>query len=497
MELFTKQEAPLLLALGKLNYTNPFAPERLELEEIILGRPTAPERRVWNMHDGVRGTREDVQQLAGLAEHWACELRKRAGMPGVKFDAGMREAAEEVAIYHLFEKYRQPMTSQVLEKPGERFFACYDDFVRDFHYFLNVPGRKSAPIYTPERTFAVYFQIHRAFHFIFDFLIGGTLEAGQLRAGVWQSIFTVDIHRYHRALYDRMREINTLVTGESGTGKEVLARAVALSQYIPFDPKSRSFAIAFPECFMPVHLSALPQTLLESALFGHSKGAYTGALADREGYLEACHPCGAVMLDEIGEISPETQVKLLRVLQNRRFQRLGDNVEREFAGKVIAATNRDLAGACAAGEFRYDLYYRLCSDVLTTVPLRELIGGSLRELERFVEVTAGRLVGEEEARRFHPEAMEWIKNNLGPSYSWPGNVRELEQCVRNILIRGSYTPTAAGGGEGLFDQFDCTANEFLARYVQSVRRRSGSVSAAAKILDLDRRTVDRYLREEE
>ena len=498
MKLYTEAEAPLLRAIGKLNYTNPFTPERLELEEIILGRPPAPERRVWNMHDGLRGTREAVAELGRLVEHWALELRRRADAPGVELDARARDIAEPVVIYHLFEKYRAEMTGQMLRNPEETRFDCYEKFAADFDHFLSRPGRRLRCSYDPERTFAIYFQIHRAFHHIFDFIIGGTLEAGKLRAGIWQSLFTVDIYRYHRALYDRMQEINTLITGESGTGKELVARAIALSQYIPFDAKSRKFRTAYPDCFRPVHLSALPQTMLESELFGHRKGAYTGALADRIGYLEACDPSDAVLLDEIGEINAEVQVKLLRVLQTRRFQRLGDNAEREFAGKIIAATNRDLAGACREGVFRHDLYYRLCSDVIRTVPLRDLTGGEPGELEKFVDITAARLLGEEEAKRFVPEAMEWIVRNLGSAYPWPGNVRELEQCVRNLVIRGCYTPGDAqqSGGtelENALGRCGLTAEELMRLYVKVAVRRSGSRLKAAGQLGLDRRTVARYL----
>ena len=302
------------------------------------------------------------------------------------------------------------------------------------------------------------------------------------------------------ALVDRAgpSRATVLITGESGTGKELVARAIALSQYIPFDAKSRKFRTAYPDCFRPVHLSALPQTMLESELFGHRKGAYTGALADRIGYLEACDPSDAVLLDEIGEINAEVQVKLLRVLQTRRFQRLGDNAEREFAGKIIAATNRDLAGACREGVFRHDLYYRLCSDVIRTVPLRDLTGGEPGELEKFVDITAARLLGEEEAKRFVPEAMEWIVRNLGSAYPWPGNVRELEQCVRNLVIRGCYTPGDAqqSGGtelENALGRCGLTAEELMRLYVKVAVRRSGSRLKAAGQLGLDRRTVARYL----
>ena len=213
-------------------------------------------------------------------------------------------------------------------------------------------------------------------------------------------------------------------------------------------------------------------------------------------------PSDAVLLDEIGEINAEVQVKLLRVLQTRRFQRLGDNAEREFSGKIIAATNRDLARACREGKFRNDLYYRLCSDTIETVPLRDLTGGSPAELEKFVDILAGRLLGEEESKRFLPEAMEWIIRHLGAEYPWPGNVRELEQCVRNLVIRGSYTPAPPAESaenaerpelERLLSRCTLSADELLRTYVGLVRRRAGSCVKAAEQLKLDRRTVAKYL----
>src|SRR5262249_24983322 len=155
------------------------------------------------------------------------------------------------------------------------------------------------------------------------------------------------------ALQERMRDIPTLITGPSGTGKERVAEAIGRSLYIPFDGKKEEFKIAFPNAkkkvdafdflkgFLPVNLAALPPTLIESELFGTVKGAFNDAI-DRVGRLEECPEHGAVFLDEIGELSPEIQVKLLRVLQTRRFQRVGENEDKLFLGKIIAATNRDL-----------------------------------------------------------------------------------------------------------------------------------------------------------
>ena len=126
-------------------------------------------------------------------------------------------------------------------------------------------------------------------------------------------------------------DATVLITGESGTGKELVARAIAMARYIPFDAKSKSFVSDYTQSFYPLNLSALSPTLIESELFGHRRGAFTGALEDRAGWLETCPPLGTVFLDEIGELDPTIQVKLLRVLQTRRFQRLGAYPHRNVA----------------------------------------------------------------------------------------------------------------------------------------------------------------------
>src|SRR5437879_1939822 len=178
------------------------------------------------------------------------------------------------------------------------------------------------------------------------------------------------MRRYRRGLYDRMGDVTTLVVGPSGTGKELIARAIALSRFIPFDARTSRFTEDFA-LFHPLNLSALAPTLIESELFGHHRGAFTGALQDRIGWLEKCGPCGTVFLDEIGDVDAGIQVKLLRVLQSRTFERLGETTPRQFRGKIIAATNRDLAAEIQAGRFRAAFYYRLCADIVATPPLAE------------------------------------------------------------------------------------------------------------------------------
>jgi DNA-binding NtrC family response regulator len=238
-----------------------------------------------------------------------------------------------------------------------------------------------------------------------------------------------------------MRDFPTLITGPSGTGKELVAQAIGRSLYIPFDPAKD--ALDFLKAYNPVNLSALPPLLIEAELFGHVKGAFAGAVRDRIGRLEECPEHGAVFLDEIGELTAEIQVKLLRVLQARRFQRVGANEDKKFLGKIIAATNRDLAAEMQAGRFREDFYYRLCADQIRTPSLREQLADRPEDLPLMVEFVCRLVVGEEAAVGFAREVVGWIEQHLR-GYTWPGNFRELEQCVRSYTIRKEYHPVRPG-----------------------------------------------------
>jgi two-component system response regulator HydG len=210
-----------------------------------------------------------------------------------------------------------------------------------------------------------------------------------------------------------------LITGESGSGKERVARLV----------HDESMRATGP--FVAVNCGAITETLLESELFGHARGAFTGATQDRPGLFEAANR-GTLLLDEVGEVSPGMQVKLLRTLQEREIRRVGENKSRKVDVRVLAATNRDLAHGVADGDFRQDLYYRLKVVELHVPPLRERRDDVL-PLARVLLADAGvrmkrKIVG------LAPDAADQL---LG--YPWPGNVRELENAMERAvaLARGS------------------------------------------------------------
>src|SRR5882762_4781872 len=226
-----------------------------------------------------------------------------------------------------------------------------------------------------------------------------------------------------------------LLTGESGTGKEIVARLIHRGSRRARGP------------FVALNCAALPENLLESELFGHEKGAFTGAVAARPGRLEQAAG-GVLFLDEVGEMTPAVQAKLLRVLQEREFQRLGATRPMKADVRIVAATNRDLESALARGQFREDLYYRLRVFEIRLPPLRERREDILPMAEAFLE-EIGSAVGRP-AAGIARDAHEALL-----SYHWPGNARELRNALERAtilcdggLITVEHLPIGVGGPGG-------------------------------------------------
>jgi len=491
MALFTAETAKIAEAITALNFTNPFLEERGRLERLALGSVYRERGAVWSVRHGADANAQNIGAIKAMAEKLVEDAFKAASQASAPPSEQESTLYANLVVYVLFERYHERFTGA----PGN--FSFYNAYERDFNRLLHgVPGLADTN-YAADKVFAVFYQGHRAFTHIFEHLAGTSMPVARLRATVWESIFTRDIRRYYRSLHNRMGDVATLITGPSGAGKELVARAIALARFIPFDPKKAAFVESPADHFYPLHLSAMPATLVASELFGHRKGAFTGAVHDRAGWLELCSPCGSVFLDEIGEIDQEIQVKLLRVLQDRTFQRLGDSSTQPFRGKIISATNRDLGEEISQGRFRPDLYYRLCSDMILVPSLREQLLDTPSELGRLIHFLAVKIAGPEEADWLADETARWVKAKLGDDYDWPGNVRELEQCVRNVMLHGSYVPPPRPGGGGTgaaalaAEMASCSldADELLQRYCRIVHAKTGSYSETARLLGLDRRTV--------
>ncbi|MEC7945919.1 MAG: sigma 54-interacting transcriptional regulator [Myxococcota bacterium] len=276
-------------------------------------------------------------------------------------------------------------------------------------------------------------------------------------------------------------DTTVLLRGESGTGKELVADAVQRAS-------GRSRAP-----FIKVNCAALPDTIIESELFGHERGAFTGAVQQRKGRFELAHG-GTLFLDEIGDLSAQTQIKLLRVLQQRTFERVGGNRTVSVDVRVIAATSRDLEAMMAEGTFRADLYYRLNVFPIHLPPLRERKADILLLADHFVE----------RFNRRHGRAVRRISTgaiDLLVAYHWPGNVRELENNIeRAVLVaqddvlHGHHLPptlqTAESSGtvseEGLAAQLDALEHDLIVDALKSAR---GNMARAARRLGITERIM--------
>ena len=490
MEFMSQQERSFAEAVARLVYCNPFLPERIVHEREALGSDYIDSDIVWHKVD--RQGHPNVEKINHRAQALVDKLAARQ-REGATVKPNEKRAYEDLAVYLLYNRYQRAFLDYIREpEKGTGPVPFYKSFREDAIRYLGPPGNLP-PHFDPAHLFACSYQIRRAFHYIFAHIIGGSMPAARLRARVWQSIFTHDLRRYRRALYNRMGDIATLITGPSGTGKELVANAIGLSQYIPFSPAGQNFACRAEASFFPLNLTALSPTLIESELFGHRRGAFTGALTDRTGWLELCQASGSVFLDEVGDVDASIQVKLLRVLQNRVFQRLGETRDRVFRGKFIAATNRELDQEMASGKFREDFYYRLCSDIIVTPSLAEQLADMPGALDDLIHYITVKVAGASEA----PALVKQVKSHVGQhftKYNWPGNVRELEQCVRNIMIHGEYHPRVTKPGRkkdlsGIFATGELTGEELLREYVTHIYHLTGSYQETARRLQMDRRTV--------
>lgn len=270
-----------------------------------------------------------------------------------------------------------------------------------------------------------------------------------------------------------LSDISVLISGESGTGKELVAHAI----------HQKSLRRGHP--FVIVNCGAIPEALLESELFGHEKGAFTGAYAQKKGKFELAHT-GTLFLDEIGELVPSLQVKLLRFLQDRKIERVGSNEQREVDVRIIAATNRDLRKEIEKRDFREDLYYRLNVAPLTIPPLRERKEDILPLAHYFLRKHCP-----ENRRSFLPLSPEAEQKLF--SYSWPGNVRELENVINRAVV---LAPDLVLKPNDFGFHADRPAQDVNLKYARKVMeadyvrralfRNSGIISRAAKDLGISR-----------
>jgi DNA-binding NtrC family response regulator len=350
---------------------------------------------------------------------------------------------------------------------------------------------------TAVRILELFYQIRRGHSAVQLRLVGRGPSMRRVREELWNALFTRDIRRYERYLWSRMEDFSTLLVGETGSGKGEAASALGRAAFIPYDDQRELFRERVSEMFVPVHLSEFSETLIESELFGHKRGAFTGAIDHHRGVLARAKPHGIVFLDEIGEVALPVQVKLLRVLQDRAFTPVGGREPERFLGRVVAATHQSFAALREEGRMRDDFFYRLCTNIIELPSLRTRIAENAEELPRLIEHLVTRVVGEA-SEPLAREVASVITRDLGAGYPFPGNVRELEQCVRRVLLTG--TCAAHTGGTKAthvltqaLSTLSLSAEQLLQQYCAALYQRSPSYVEVARITGLDRRTVKKHV----
>ena len=475
----TTADRDFFAILADVVFGNPFTPQRDQL--IVRLAPEVP-----------LGQREAfARAVEPRLEPWL-----RGGAAALqKLSAEDRRLVEPGILYVRYQRCVPQLDAHIENQAGQSGAPLAVPFADAAIAELE----RSFPEERAARFFAFFFQLRRAFYFIERSLAGQCESMRKFREALWNNVFTHDMRGYEAALWNRMEDFSTLLLGETGTGKGSAAAAIGRSEFIPYLPEQRRFATNFAESFIAINLSQFPETLIESELFGHRKGAFTGAIEHHQGVFERCDAHGALFLDEIGEVSIPIQIKLLQVLQERTFTPIGGHEKKRFPGRVIAATNRPLAALRRDGRFRDDFFYRLCSDVIEVPTLRQRIAESPAELEQLVRLLVARVSGAQ-APELVASVLEALESGLPRGYAWPGNVRELEQAVRRVLLTGRYAaepaPTAQSEDEALIEKLragELTAEQILARYCALLYRRLGTYAEVARRTGLDPRTSRKYI----
>ncbi|BHH85501.1 sigma 54-interacting transcriptional regulator [Desulforhopalus sp. 52FAK] len=466
-----------------------------KINEAAFANPFGAQREIVDLEiSGMKETSSNEAILEKLMVDVGTRIERYKGK-NVDLDSEERMLLRYGVLFytfHLFcDSYDEHITRQV--KQGEQPVEVR--FAKDVLQLLQEYGfsKKEAL-----KFFSFFFQLRRGFYFISG-IIGNSPSVKNLRQALWNNIFTYDVSLYERFLWNRMEDFSTIILGKTGTGKGMAAAAIGRSGHIPFDEKKGCFADSFSKTFLSINLSQYSEHLVESELFGHTKGSFTGATGNHLGVFSRCSPYGAIFLDEIGEVSVTLQIKLLQVIQERLFSPVGSHETHKFQGRVIAATNQPLEKLRAEGTFRDDFYYRLCSDTIYLPSLKKRLDEYPGELKEILTAMLGRILGHS-SKALTREITEQIHRSVPPDYNWPGNIRELEQCVRQMLLKRSYTWEVSQETRERVTEFQqhfmegrFSANQMLSSYCTHLYQIHKTYEKVAQLTQLDRRTVKRYI----
>lgn len=480
----TSQEREFLTLISHATFANPFSDERVRLDLKISGlSPKTPRSR-------------QVESVAARVTGLLDRLDKTGKNTIRLFTGEDRYLTQNAFLFEVFHQFIDSFDQLILTQIRDQDASCPVTFAKDT---LQRLARRGFTQPDANRFFAMFYQLRRAYYFIDHALIGRSPSMKQLRLNLWNNVFTHDIRWYEKYLWNRMDDFSTLLLGETGTGKGAAGAAIGRSGFIPFDEEKMCFKESFMRSFIAINLSQFPEALIESELFGHRKGAFTGAIEAHEGVFARCSPHSAIFLDEIGEVSIPIQIKLLHVLQEREFSPVGSHRRQRFHGRVIAASNKSTDDLRQKKLLRDDFYYRLCSDVIVVPSLRERLREEPAELDDMLDHIIRQMIGEESAE-LRGLVRKGISRDLGPDYPWPGNVRELEQCTRRILLTCRYEGDHKSVAQDLrtkltqgIETGEYTTQALLNDYCRLLYQRYGTYEEVARRSGLDRRTAKKYI----
>jgi len=480
----TDSERSFCEDVAQMVYTNPFGPERSALEDSLAScAATSPGEQT-----STRAIRAALEKVQSMQDEGRANIQHYSGED--------RRIVTYLLLFAMYHRLLREMENHI-EKQSQT-----PDSILEF-----LPARKAIEWmiqwgfekHNAYTFLSLAFQLKRAHYFIGRTLVGDSTSMARLRTGLWQNIFTNDVRLYESTLKDRMEDFSTLILGQTGSGKGAVAAALGRAGFIPYDAKMDRFSENFASSFISINLSQYPENLIESELFGHKKGAFTGAIDRHQGVFSRSSRYGALFLDEIGDASLPIQCKLLQVLQERQYSPVGSHARERFNGRIIAATNKDIDQLRHDGSFRDDFYYRLCSDLIQVPTLHQRFQENPDEQEDMICHVTQSILGEE-----CPELVDIVSSRIASSvpkdYSWPGNVRELEQCVRSILLTERYTPQELTQKDDLLGRLkqsvqtgSYTAQGLLSDYCKLLHERHNTYEEVARRTGLDRRTVKKHI----
>ncbi len=478
------EEKTFFSLVNKAVLANPFSDERVDIDLNIVGLFPGVSREKL-LEETIGEVRKRIQQL---------DEEGRGSL--AQFSGKDRDIMMISFLFDFFHFYLEQFDILIKEQIRVGDTPVKVPFAKEALSVLNKKGFTEEEIL---HFFALCYQLRRAFYFIDRGLVGQSPCMKRLRESLWNNVFTYDLDLYNQYLWNRMEDFSTLILGETGTGKGAAANAIGRSGFIPYNKEKQCFEESFTRSFISLNLSQFSENLIESELFGHKKGAFTGAVVEHKGVLSRCSPCGSIFLDEIGEVSIPMQIKLLKVLEERAFYPVGSHLEQRFEGRIIAATNRSIDQIRNKGNMRDDFYYRLCSDIIVVPLLRQRIKEDPKEFDELLSHTVRRITGNC-STALVSALKKTIIEQVGRNYLWPGNVRELGQCVRRVLLKRSYKSVASSDlpdsssrivkemNNGAID-----AQHLIKSYCCLLYEKFGTYGEVARRTKLDRRTVKKYI----